>query len=38
MGRLAKLQIKEPHSLTHPQGYLPKLLAERDGAGGDGQG
>ena len=38
MGRLAKLQIKEPHSLTDPQGYLPKLLAERDGGGNGGQG
>ena len=27
IGRLASLQIKPPHSLTHDEGYLPKLIA-----------
>lgn len=27
-GRLARLEIKEPHSLTHERGYLPKLLTQ----------
>ena len=28
VGRLAALKIREPHSLTHEDGYLPKLLAQ----------
>ena len=27
IGRLASLQIKPPHSLSHEEGYLPKLIA-----------
>ena len=28
VGRQAALKIKEPHSLTREDGYLPKLLAQ----------